>query len=134
MIKNERQYLLTKAQAARFARSLQCFNAVQGVHPLILKSRREAVNSQISDLEEELREYESLKAGRFQFDQLKSINELPTLLIKARIARRMTQKDLADQLGLKEQQIQRYEATDYASACFTRIREVVRVLGIDSQQ
>ena len=134
MIKNERQYLLAKAQVARFARSLQSFSAVEGVHPLILKSQREAVNSQISDLEEELREYESLKAGRFQFDQLKSINELPTLLIKARIARRMTQKDLADQLGLKEQQIQRYEATDYASACFTRLIEVVRVLGIECQQ
>ena len=134
MIKNERQYLLAKAQVARFARSLQSYSAVQGVHPLILKSQRDAVNSQIFDLEEELHEYENLKAGKFQFDQLKSIKELPILLIKARIARKLTQKDLADQLGLKEQQIQRYEATDYESACFSRIKEVVRVLGFELQQ
>ena len=36
----------------------------------------------------------------------------------------------AERLGLQEQQIQRYEATDYASASLTRIKEVVSALGI----
>ena len=51
--------------------------------------------------------------------------------IKARIAQGLSQKDLAERLKLKEQQIQRYEATDYASASLNRIKEVVTALGID---
>ena len=102
------------------------------MHPLIVKAQREALSSQIADLKEELREYEALKAGLFQLDQLKTVAELPTLLIKARIAQGLSQKELAERLGLKEQQIQRYEATDYASARLARIKEVAGALGIDS--
>ena len=53
------------------------------------------------------------------------VSALPEMLIKARIARGMTQRDLAARIGLKEQQIQRYEATDYASASLSRIMDVV---------
>ena len=126
MIKNERQYLITKAQVARFLQTLKGLS--EEVHPLVVKAQREAVSSQIADMEEEIREYDSLKSGRFQSDQLKTVEQLPDLLIKARIARGMTQKELAERLGLKEQQIQRYEATDYASARLARIREVVEAL------
>ena len=101
MIKNERQYRLTKAQANRFSQTLQSLGEADGVHPLIVKAQREALSSQIADLEEELREYESLKAGLFQLDQLKTVAELPTLLIKARIAQGLSQKELAERLGLK---------------------------------
>ncbi len=126
MIKNERQYLITKAQVARFLQTLKGLS--EEVHPLVFKAQREAVSSQIADMEEEIKEYDSLKSGRFQSDQLKTVEQLPDLLIKARIARGMTQKELAERLGLKEQQIQRYEATDYASARLARIREVVEAL------
>ena len=43
----------------------------------------------------------------------------------------MSQKDLAERIGLKEQQIQRYEATDYASANLARIKEIVGAFGLD---
>ena len=131
MIKNERQYLITKAQIARFVRTLESLGGDQGVHEVIHKAQRDAVLSQISDMKAEIHEYESLKAGDFKPDQLKTVNELPVLLIKARIAQGLTQKDLAHLLGLKEQQIQRYEATDYASARLSRIREVVGALGFE---
>lgn len=131
MIKNERQYLITKAQASRFVHTLEDLNEEAGVHPLILKAQQVAVRSQLTHLEADLREYESLKAGKFKLDQLKTVKEIPTILIKARIAQGLSQKDLAERLGLKEQQIQRYEATDYASARLTRIREIVEALDID---
>ena len=84
--------------------------------------------SQLADLESELREYESLKAGRFRLDDLNVVAVLPDVLIKARIAQGLSQKDLAQRIGLKEQQIQRYEATDYSSASLARIREVATAL------
>jgi len=51
-------------------------------------------------------------------------------LIRARIAAGMTQEGLARRLGVKPQQVQRYEATDYESASFARILKVVEALGL----
>ena len=134
MIKNERQYRITRAQADRFSEALRSFETEavhqSALHPRLLSVQKEALQSQLSDLRAEIREYETLKAGNFALEQLKGISELPTLLIKARIASGLSQRALAERLGLKEQQIQRYEATDYASASFTRIGEVVSALGV----
>ena len=137
MIKNERQYRITKNQADRFSQTLdslrrRSMEAREAVHPLIAKAQEDALRSQLSDLEEQLREYESLKAGNFEIEDLNVVAELPTALIKARIAQGLSQKELAERLKLKEQQIQRYEATDYASASLARIKEVVSALGVES--
>ena len=135
MIKNERQYRITKAQAAKFADALTNFRTelVEPLHPLLIKAHEDALKSQMAELEEELREYESLRAGNFDWGELNVIAELPKALIRARIAKRLSQKDLADALGMKEQQIQRYEATEYASASLARITEVVQALGGESE-
>lgn len=130
MIKNERQYRITKAQAEGLSRTLESLSEVpEGVHPLIIKAQKDALGSQIEELQGELRDYESLLSGGFRTDELQSISYLPAMLIKARIAQGLSQKDLARRLGLKEQQIQRYEATEYASASLTRIKEVAGALG-----
>jgi transcriptional regulator with XRE-family HTH domain len=41
----------------------------------------------------------------------------------------MTQKELADRLGLAEQQIQRWEATNYAGVGVERMQHVADALG-----
>ncbi len=136
MIKNERQYKITRAQAVRFSNTLESLrqrpNADNGLHPLIVKAQEDALSSQLVDLESELSEYESLKAGKFQWDSLSMVADLPSILIRARIAGGLSQKDLAERIGLKEQQIQRYEATDYATANLARIKEVVNAFGVES--
>ena len=103
MIKNERQYRITKAQADQFSQTLDSLrkrpSETEGVHPFIAKAQEDALRSQLADLEEELREYESLKAGKFPMDELSGVAELPTVLIKARIAQGLSQKDLAERLG-----------------------------------
>ncbi|MGB7416491.1 MAG: helix-turn-helix transcriptional regulator [Thermosynechococcaceae cyanobacterium] len=94
---------------------------------ILWQIQRDAINSQLTDLREELEDYEALIES--SPDQplvmtFQSLSELPTALIKARIAAKLSQKALADQLGLKEQQIQRYEATEYASANPARIIKI----------
>ena len=135
MIKNERQYKITRAQAVRFSNALKNLrqrpNVDNGLHPLIAKAQEDSISSQLADLESELREYESLKAGEFRLDSLRVVAEIPSILIKARIAQGLSQKDLAERIGLKEQQIQRYEATDYATANLARIKEVVSAFGVE---
>lgn len=128
MIKNERQYWVTRSEVERFESLLtdsEESDAGDSVHPLIAKARRDASNGRLLDLKADLKEYESLKSGKFDMSSLMIVSALPEMLIKARIARGMTQRDLAERIGLKEQQIQRYEATDYASASLSRIMDVV---------
>jgi ribosome-binding protein aMBF1 (putative translation factor) len=131
MITNERQYRITKAQAARFEQALgQAEEQNKHLHPLLQKAAREGLESQWHELQAQLEKYEALCAGAetsFEFDSLTS---LPEVLIKARIARGYTQKQLADALNLSEQQIQRYEATLYKGAALDRMEAVAKALGL----
>ncbi len=49
----------------------------------------------------------------------------------ARIARNLTQKELARKLGLKEQQIQRYEADRYSSISLANFRRTAKMLEVE---
>jgi transcriptional regulator with XRE-family HTH domain len=49
-------------------------------------------------------------------------------LIKARIMRNLSQKELAERLSLAEQQVQRYEATRYRGVAAERLQEVADAL------
>jgi transcriptional regulator with XRE-family HTH domain len=92
---------------------------------------RSALLAQLSDLDTELVEYERLRAGHSPgIVEIEALDELPRKLIQARIAAGMTQRELADRLGLREQQIQRYEAEEYAGAGLSRIHDVMAALGI----
>ncbi len=133
MIKNQRQHKITQAQAEKFRATLKELAAAtrpRNVHPTLWEAQQAGIRSQLQDLERELREYEALKAGKRKVLEMESIEELPRALIQARIAAGLTQDDLATRLGVKPQQIQRYEATDYETASFARIREVACVLGL----
>jgi predicted transcriptional regulator len=77
----------------------------------------------IEELEEQLKAYQRLKTGRHKAN-LDLIDVLPEQLIKARIALNWTQKYLAMRVGTSEQQIQRYEASDYQTASLATIRRI----------
>lgn len=132
MIKNERQYRITKTQADRFERTLAEVAAKpnQKLHPALRKAELDGLKSQLEDLKRELREYQALRSGRRRMIMLDSIADLPKTLIQARIAAGLSQEELASRLGLKPQQVQRYEANEYSSASMARINEIVSALGI----
>lgn len=132
MIKNERQYRITKAQVAEFDTTLTQFERedTSSLHALLRQAQLDALRSQRADLQSAVEEYEELKQHRPTVIEAGSLDELPRALIRARIALGLSQKELAEKMGLKEQQLQRYEATDYASASLSRIQEVAAALGV----
>lgn len=134
MIKNDRQYRITKAQVQKFENALnqvqEKSDKTKKFHSLLQRAEGNALRSQLDNLRKEIREYEKLRSGEVSICELESLEELPQTLIKARIASGLTQKELAERLGLKEQQIQRYEATDYSTANLRRLLEIFRALGI----
>ena len=83
----------------------------------------------IDEWSEQMREYERLKSGHATLE-LHSLSELPAILVKARVAAGLTQKQLAQKLGLAPQQIQRYEATRYRTITLARMQEVAVALGV----
>jgi ribosome-binding protein aMBF1 (putative translation factor)/dephospho-CoA kinase len=137
VIKNERQYRITKAQAEKFERAIrEVENAPpkENVSPKLRKAQIDGLRSQWTELRELIDEYESLRSGNRRVLQLASFADLPRTLIQARIAAGMSQEELAERLGIKSQQVQRYEATDYLGASLSRVSEVVRALGIQVQE
>ena len=133
MIKNEKQYRITKAQARRFEDALAELARQErpsNIAPRLWRAQRAAVASQLQELQEQIDAYQLLQMGKSKELVLEALEDLPKTLIRARIASGMTQEGLADRLGVKTQQIQRYEATEYESASFARIRKVVQALGL----
>ena len=93
-----------------------------------------ALRSQAADLEAELGEYELLRSGRQTIFEAASLAALAGALVKARIAKGWTQRQLADALGVAEQQIQRYETTEYTSASLARLCHVADALGTEIRE
>ena len=76
----------------------------------------DALESQLDELRNQLENYERFQSGDSDVIAVDSFDELPQTLVKARMALRLSQNNLVDRLGMKEQKIQRYESTDYQSA------------------
>ncbi len=131
MIKNERQYKITKSQITKFEAALDELTARDGDNARLQKLEKDALRSQLDELRDEVDQFEQLRSGGPKPIHIESFDELPGALVKARIAAGLSQKELAERLGLKEQQIQRYEATDYCSASLSRLKEVAEALGVN---
>src|SRR5919109_2469971 len=112
MITNERQYRITKAALKKFQASIAAHDAgppSPDVHQRIYEAIGDALRSEAEVLQCQLGEYDRLRSGRVKQRSLRSLDELPRAIIEARIAAHVTQKGLADRLGVAEQQVQRWE-------------------------
>lgn len=95
------------------------------------------VQRKLNDLRKEIREYETLITHDFQTPlvlNIENINELPLLLIKARMAAKLSQKELADLAGFSEAQMKEYEKKDYETASFLDVMAVFNALDIKIQK
>ncbi len=132
MITNEVQRRSTEAHLRQFEEALANLEAKHRGkrRAKLAQLEMDAVRSQAEDLRAELDEYDRLRSGEVSTFEASSLEELATLLIKARVARGWTHRQLADELGIAEQQVQRYEATDYRSASLARICDVAAALDV----
>jgi len=131
MITNDKQYRSTRTQVEKLRSSLNNMSAASSdVHPMFLAAHKEALDSQLHELEEEIAAYDQLRSGAITTFSANSLQELPELLISARIARNMSQKELGTFIGVHEQQIQRYEAERYRSASLDRLIQISAALSV----
>ena len=129
MILNQRQYGVTKAQMKRLQKTLRLSKEKRGeMDERIFNSMIAGIKSQISELKDQIKEYEKIqnaKALNYSLENLHSV------LIQARVARGWTQKKLAKKLNVDAQQIQRYEKSNYSSVSLERAIDIFKALDIN---
>ena len=126
MIKNERELAVTRSWIERFeaAASKMGREAEKGGGDGLLAPERAGLLNKAAEMRHDVAEYEALRSGSVPDTGAASPEELPEMLIKARIGLGMTQRELAERAGTSERQIREYERTDYESAGYARLLEV----------
>jgi hypothetical protein len=80
-------------------------------------------------LKEEVAAYERLKRG--EFDALYNFEGLESWLVALRIAKGLTQRELALRLGVHESQVSRDERNEYHGVTLERARRIVEAMGVE---
>jgi HTH-type transcriptional regulator / antitoxin HipB len=124
MIQNEHQYKVTQTKLRELEKGFtDLLDAKDLLAPAVAQATKNSFQHEISKLKAELERYDNLKSGKIKI-VLPSLENLPEALIERRVQLGITQKQLAEMLGTKEQVIQRYESSGYNGASLRRLKEV----------
>jgi HTH-type transcriptional regulator/antitoxin HigA len=130
MIRNERQYQASRAHRRRLLETRAGYEASPQADPSAQVALLSSIDWLIGDVEAELVEYETLRTGAPREVVAEGLEALPDLLVKARIVDGLTQRQLAERLGVTEEAVQRDEAGGYARAGLDRLARVAAALGV----
>jgi HTH-type transcriptional regulator / antitoxin HigA len=134
MITNDRQYALTTSALANFQQALNSLNARQDEGDdnarALKRIHRDAIESEIEVLSAQLAEFDALRSGAPATFPVASLEDLPTTVIKARIASGLTELQLAERLGVEADDIERAESSEYREASLGFLVEAARTLGV----
>ena len=132
MIRNEREY---KEAIGRIAAEKQRLSEQEaglkkaGLATKEVKRVLDPMRSFHEQLEEEVRSYERLRRG--DFDEIRDFRGLGQLLVSLRIACGLTQRELAERLGVHESQVSRDERNEYHGITMNRATRILEALGVE---
>ena len=132
MIKNEHEYQESVKRVADEAARLKQERAQlqeQGLSAAEVKRVLDPIESFRAQLKEEVESYERLMRG--EFDELRNFEGLGRLLIALRIARGLSQRELAQRLGVHESQVSRDERNEYHGVTMDRANRILECLGVE---
>ena len=112
MIRNEREYK-------------QALSRLENDRKVLEAQRRALAESGLS--EEEVEWYERVR--RREFAVFHDVRDIGRTLIALRIANGMSQRELAERLGVSEAQISRDERDEYHSITVERVQRILDVMG-----
>ena len=134
IISNDRQARETGALIDQLNQALSSDQVlksiVEGLPREVIDGVRRSLTSERTELQEMLEAYHEAKKGNIESLKSRAENDLGDFLVVARIAKGWSQKDLAKNLGLPEQSIQRYEADRYRGISLANYLRFARVLSI----
>src|SRR5207248_10760005 len=84
----------------------------------------------IRQLDDELREYDQLKSGELKLPKIDRLDQIAPFIAKFRIAKGVSQTELARRLGVSKQVVSRYEETEYQTVAISRLQEILDAIGV----
>ena len=135
IVLNERDLREARNSLSAFDAALSSEHAleqmVKGLPPEVVEQVARAIKAERAELAEAITAYESAKNGGDHRLLQKQAGSNPGLtLIVARIAKGMSQRELAWRLGVKEQQVQRNEADRYSATSLKNYERIAALLGV----
>ena len=128
MIKSDAQRDRTMLQIEGFRQALtKVEQKAQGKRHAAVRASYE---SMILQLEEELNGYDQMKSGELTLPHVERLDQIAPFIAKIRIAKRVSQTELARRLGVSKQVVSRYEESDYQTVAIARLQEILDAIGI----
>lgn len=131
MIRNESEYQEALSRLEEERKRLEEHRgrlAEMGLEDDELKRAIDPLRSFHLQLEEEVQSYERLKRG--DVGELFNLHGLGHMLVALRIARGLTQRELAARLGVHESQVSRDERNEYHGVTIDRASRVLDAMGV----
>ena len=131
MIRNETEYQEASARLAEERKRLADHRArlqEAGLGEEEIKRVIDPIESFHLQLKEEVESYERLKRG--EFDELENFRGFGTLLISLRIAKGVSQRELAKRLNVHESQVSRDERNEYFGITLERAIKILDALDV----
>lgn len=131
MIRNESEYQEALARLKEERQRLDMHGAHLEGMGLTYEERKRALDPLRSfhlQLEEEVQSYERLKRG--DIGEFQNLHGLGQALIALRIARGLTQRELAARLGVHESQVSRDERNEYHGITVERASRILDATGV----
>ena len=132
MIRNDQEYqaaLARMEQDRRVAAQQRTALEAAGLAPEDVERAMQPLLSFHAQLAEEVTWYERIK--RRDFGVLSRLTAIGRLLIALRIASGMTQRELAQRLGVDESQVSRDERNEYYGITVERAQRILDALGVE---
>ena len=132
---NEKEAREARARISRLSEALHSEHAMEpvvaGLPPEVVSQVSRMMKAERERLTQAVEAYEAAKETQKPTALKALVNQEPGLmLIVARIANGYSQKDLAWRLGVKEQQVQRWEAERYGQISLKNYNRVAALLGV----
>jgi DNA-binding Xre family transcriptional regulator len=131
MIKNEKQYKISKKLLSEINVNIAELKKDTTQHPLKIKLLLASALNMQQEVEQDILLYETLKSNKSTVLKERLFIDLPSILTEYKIKSGLTQKEFAEQLGIKEQQLQRYEADNFKSVTFKNFHRFLEAIGLE---
>jgi ribosome-binding protein aMBF1 (putative translation factor) len=133
MIRTETEYQNSRKrieQTEQVLRQQQKKLAAEGLRPEQIKRALDPSRILLEQIKDEVESYEQLKKGRF--DELRNLHGVGEMLVGVRIAMGLSQRELAEKLGVHESQVSRDERNEYFGITIERAARILDALGVEA--
>ena len=131
MIQTESEYqdsLKKLAQSEELLCQQEASLKAEGLRAAQIKRALDPTRVFLDQIKDEVESYQRLKQGKF--DELENLHGIGQMLIGIRIALGLSQRELAEKLGVHESQVSRDERNEYFGITVERASRIFEVLGV----